>query len=481
MKIKEKLTLENLMYLFVIFCPLLDIISFLFRNYFDTSISPTTLLRPLIPCIVFVILFFKEKNKGKKILAGLVYLIYSAIHLIIFQKLHNGSSYGNITNEMQYLINYGMMIMNLYLFFTVIKDKGKLQNSVLISVAIYIVSLYFSIITKTSSHTYLEEIGYKGYFESGNSLCTVLLLGLCIIFGDFKLKDWKKLILIIFTGIYLTMLSGMRTGLFGFALIVATFILGKFIINIRDNVKFSKKQIIIVSVFIIIAIILITILGSQTIERRKLLKQNEITNVDEETGEARFVTGDILNIYKKIQSGTIEENYMSEAEKRAIVKFCDYAKKTNLSNVNLRKQQLIYNIILVKEQKNPLLILFGNGYKNQTGELVMEMELPAFICNFGVIGFILYFGPFAVIIGGAIWQALKNRKEIKIDTVMNLFGMLLAVGLSCFSGYVFFNLSSMTMVIILCTSGTIGVGSFWSQNEQKARKEENEKNSIWNN
>ena len=76
---------------------------------------------------------------------------------------------------------------------------------------------------------------------------------------------------------------------------------------------------------------------------------------------------------------------------------------------------------------------------------------------------------------------MKNRKEIKIDTVMNLFGMLLAVGLSCFSGYVFFNLSSMTMVIILCTSGTIGVGSFWSQNEQKARKEENEKNSIWNN
>lgn len=74
-------------------------------------------------------------------------------------------------------------------------------------------------------------------------------------------------------------------------------------------------------------LILITILGSQTIERRKLLRQNEITNVDEETGEARFVTGDILNIYKKIQSSTIEENYMSEAEKRAIVKFCDYAKK----------------------------------------------------------------------------------------------------------------------------------------------------------
>ena len=449
MKLKEKLSLENLMCLFVILCPVLDMISFLFRNYFDTSISPTTVLRPIIPCIVFGILFFKEKNKGKKVVVGLCYLIYSIIHLIIFQKLHNGSSYGNITNEAQYLINYGIMIMNLYLFFTVIKDKGKLQKSVLISISTYVISLFFSIITQTSSSTYLEGLGYKGYFESGNSLCTVLLLGLCIIFGDFNLKDWKKLVLIILTGIYLAMLSGMRTGLFGFSLIMAVFILGKFFINIRDNVKFTKKQIAVIVVAIIISIIMITFLGSQTIERRKLLKQNEGTNIDEETGEARVVTGDILTLYKKIQNDEIDENYMSEAEKRAIVKFCDYAKKTNLSNVNLRKQQLIYNIILVKEQKNPLLILFGNGYKNQTGELVMEMELPAFVCNFGIIGFILYFGPFAVIICGAFWKAWKNRKEIKIDTVMNLFGMLLAVGLSCFSGYVFFNLSSMTMVIII--------------------------------
>ena len=352
---------------------------------------------------------------------------------------------------MQYLVNYGIMIINLYIFYTLPKCKEKIGKSVLISITIYIISIFFSIITQTSSYTYLEGIGYKGYFESGNSLCTVLLLGLCIILGDFKLRDLKKLILIMFTGIYLTMLSGMRTGLLGFGLIVAIFIISTFLMNIKENKKFSKKQIIIISVLIILAIVMIALLGSETIERRKLLKQNEASNIDEETGEERFVTGDILNIYKEIQSGKIDDNYMSEAEKRAIVKFCDYAQKTKLSNVNLRKQQLIYNIILVKEQKNPILILFGNGYKNQTGELVMEMELPALICNFGIIGFILYFGPFTIITVRAIYNALKNRKKIKIDTIMNLFGILLAVGLSCFSGYVFFNLSSMTMVIILCT------------------------------
>ena len=451
MKIKEKICLENLMCLFIILCPVLDIISFLFRKNLNTTISPTTILRPIIPIFVFIILFFKEKNKKNKILVISAYVVYSIIHLVIFQKINNESSYGNITNEMQYLVNYGIMIINLYIFYTLPKCKEKIGKSVLISITIYIISIFFSIITQTSSYTYLEGIGYKGYFESGNSLCTVLLLGLCIILGDFKLRDLKKLILIMFTGIYLTMLSGMRTGLLGFGLIVAIFIISTFLMNIKENKKFSKKQIIIISVLIILAIVMIALLGSETIERRKLLKQNEASNIDEETGEERFVTGDILNIYKEIQSGKIDDNNMSEAEKRAIVKFCDYAQKTKLSNVNLRKQQLIYNIILVKEQKNPILILFGNGYKNQTGELVMEMELPALICNFGIIGFILYFGPFTIITVRAIYNALKNRKKIKIDTIMNLFGILLAVGLSCFSGYVFFNLSSMTMVIILCT------------------------------
>ena len=448
-KIKQKITLENLLCLFIIICPILDIISFIFRNYFKTSISPTTILRPIIPIVVFAVLFFKENNKKQKILVMLTYFLYSITHLIIFKQLKNGSSYGSIANEAQYLINYFIMIVNIYIFFKVIKDKGKVEKSVFISLLIYIITLYFSIITKTSSSTYLEKIGYKGYFESGNSLCTVLLLELCIILGKFEIKDLKKVILIIFTGIYLTMLSGMRTGLFGFGLIIGIYIIGKFLENIKENKKFSKKQIVSVTLIVILTIIAIFILGSKTLQRRKLLMENEKNNIDNETGEERYVTGDILNLYKKIKNGELEENFMSEAEKRAIVEFCDYAKKIKLSNVNLRKQQLIYNIILVKEQKNPILILFGNGYKNQTGELVMEMEIPAILLNFGIVGFILYMGPIIYILGREIYIFIKNKNQEKIENIMYITGSLLAIGLSCFSGYVYFSLSSMTMAIVL--------------------------------
>ena len=280
-----------------------------------------------------------------------------------------------------------------------------------------------------------------------------------VLIGNINKGDWKKIILIIFTGIYLILFSGMRTGLFGFSLIIAIFILSKFFINIRDKVRLNKKQIIIIAFGIILAIILVFILGSKTLERRKLLKENELNNIDEETLEQRYVTGDILNLYKQIQNGTVPENYMSDNEKNAIIKLCEYTKKIKLSNVNLRAQQFIYNILLVKEQKNIGLILFGNGYKNQTGELVMEMEIPALLLNFGLIGFILYFGPFLAIFGYGLYKLVKQRKNIDIEFIMYIAGSSLAILLSAVSGYVYFNISSMTMAIILSNS-LFSAGSF---------------------
>ena len=443
--IRKKITMENLLSLYVILNPILDIASFLYRNYFKTSFSPSTVLRPIIPIVLFVILFFKENNKMRKVGVISIYAIYSVIHLLIFKMLHNESSYGNIINEIQYITNYSFMIINLYLFYKILKNTEKIEKCVFISTSIYVISLFISIITNTSSSTYIEGIGYKGYFESGNSLCTVLLLATCIIIPDTSKKDWKKIILIIATGVYLVLFSGMRTGVFGFSIIVIVFVLGKFFISIKQNNGLNKKNIVIITIGIVLTIILLIILGSLTLQRRKMLKENELNNLDEETQSLRYVTGDILSLYKKIQNNELSENYMSEPEKSAIIDLYNFSKKIKLSNVNLRAQQLIYNVCLVKEQKNIILILFGNGYKNQTGELVMEMEIPALICNFGIVGFILYFGPFLSIFIIGIYQAIKNRKDLSIYDIMYLAGCGLAIA----SGYVYFVFSSMTMTIIL--------------------------------
>lgn len=62
-KLKPKITIENALCLYIILCPVLDMVSFLFRNAFKTSLSPSTFIRPLITTIIAIIIFFKCKFK----------------------------------------------------------------------------------------------------------------------------------------------------------------------------------------------------------------------------------------------------------------------------------------------------------------------------------------------------------------------------------------------------------------------------------
>ena len=106
-------------------------------------------------------------------------------------------------------------------------------------------------------------------------------------------------------------------------------------------------------------------------------------------------------------------------------------------------------MLLVKNQGNPALILFGNGYLNNHGELVLEMELLSFILNFGIFGFILYLLPFIAILIYSLAKMIKQIKEIDQETIMLFLGTAFVYAISLLSGYVFFNSSSMMIVIVL--------------------------------
>ena len=59
-KKKEYLNLETILCLYVMACPILDMVSFIFRNIFETNFSPSTIVRPIIGIIVIVAIFFKR-------------------------------------------------------------------------------------------------------------------------------------------------------------------------------------------------------------------------------------------------------------------------------------------------------------------------------------------------------------------------------------------------------------------------------------
>lgn len=457
-KIIGKINIENILCIFIMISPILDIISFIFRNTFETRISPVTIVRPIIPIIVMLYLFLKKDKKFKlySILIAFLYVIYGIIHILLFKDLKTGMSYSNELHEMQYLINYSFMILNLFIYTYVFKNKNvdKLQKSVCVSSFIAILSIYIAMITQTSSHTYIEEsIGYKGWFESGNSVSGVLVLSIFVYISLLKDEKYRKIVLLnlILVGIYLTTLIGTRVGIYGYIIVVTLYIVIEIIYNLIKNKKINKK-IIACSLFALtLLIIIITLFGSSTMKRRNYLKDIEGNIVDNSTNQEAHITGSLLEIKEKIDNNMFEENFMSEEQKKSIKDLYEIAHKYKIKNNDQRTQQLIYNIQLVKNQDNPMLILFGNGYMANYRELVLEMEVLAILLNFGIIGFILYLLPFISVIIYAIYKGMKNPKLIDKDYIFLICGCLFAMALSLFSGYIFFNVSVTLIVIVLNT------------------------------
>lgn len=457
-KLKEKINIENILCFFIIICPVLDMLSFIFRNVFNTNISPSTILRPVIPIIVIIYLFFKEDKKFKlyTFLGFLIFGIYGVIHLYLFTKVKTGSSYSGVIHEAQYIVNYSFMILNLFLYIYIFKDKNteKLKKSILYSSCIYVGSIIISIITHTSSHTYLEEqMGYKGWFESGNSVGAILLLTMFIYINYIKDKKYRKIVvpLLVLLGIFLMFLIGTRVGLLGFILVVSLYIIVEVFYSLLHNKKVNKRIVGIGAGLIVVISICIVIFGSTTLERRKHLKEIESDIADENLKDNSHITGDLLDIKNKIDKNELEDGYMSEAQKKSIMDLYNTANSMKISNNDQRMQQLIYNIALVKNQKSLGLILFGNGYVANFRELILEMEIPAFLFNFGLIGFCLYFVPFLLIFIYGLWIGIKNIKKADDEYILYELASGFTFALSFFSGYTFFNSSSMIVIVVINT------------------------------
>lgn len=453
--VKKNITIENLLYIFIIMCPILDMASFIFRNVFNTSISPSTFIRPIIPICIIIYIFFKDKIKLKLIIVASIYAIYAVVHLIIFNMLKTGSSYSGIVHELQYLINYSFMILNLFIYLYTFKknDTKKLQVSVLITATIYIVSIFVSIITKTSSSTYIEKIGYKGWFESGNSISAILILSMFILLNLVKEKKYKYwvILVIILVGIYLTTLIGTRVGLFGFILTLFIYATVEIFVAIINKVQLNKHVLIGSICAIITVVIVVTIVGSTTLQRRKHLEDIEGNIIDKTNNEQSHISGSLLEIREKIEKNELEEGYMSDAGKKSIIDLYNFANKYNVVNNDMRTQQLVYNFYLVKNQANPIYILFGNGYMSNYRELVLEMEIPSFLFNFGIIGFVLYFVPMLSIACYSIYFGFKNKRKIDTEYIMLTLGLLFSFALAFLSGYTFFNMSTTMIIIVICT------------------------------
>lgn len=451
---QKKFKMEYLLYLFLLLTPFLDALSFVFREHFpNTAISPATLLRPVIPGILLLYIFVKDQKSRKRfIVGGFLYLIYGILHLMVFKNLHTDFNAGGLFSEAQYIINYTYMIALFYAFFWFYKETGlkKLRKYMTWMLAIYLSLIYLAILTGTSSTTYIDGVGYKGWNASGNGLSAVFILSFCTIFTYLLkcLKKWYIWLFLFGLFYYLLILFGTRTAFFGSILVLFIYGLGRVLIYFVQKKNFQIKQFVLLCMTLLLIGSITIFGGSNVLKRRQNMSKlgNEI--IDPLTNETSHLTGDLTNFVVEIKNEQ-PSVMMSEEQKLALLQTYQFATKKDIANTNRRLQQLIYHHYLFKEQFSMKTFLFGNGYLNNYPELTLEMEVPAFFYNFGFLGFLLYFGPFLSILIYMMIAFFKNIKRVTIDYIMYLSGAGLSMVLSLLTGYVYFYVPSM--LVVLCT------------------------------
>lgn len=459
----KKMIKGNWLYIFILINPIFDILSSLFNNI-GTVFTPSTIMRPIIPLILLIYIFITDKSiRGKGIILSITYLLYITIHLFFYKNMMKGISFGSVFHELQYLVNYTYLIFTGILFVYVFyKKKHQLVDYLFYYTIFYISSIYLAIISNTSSSSYVEGLGYKGWYNTSGAIGAILITSLFVLLPYLAKKEIKviyKFTFVLSIVLYLCFLIGSRVGLFGSLLVLLIYGISNLTYYLINSKKINiKKYLPIIASSILILVVIFIFFGSYTLERRKQLA--DITD------NKIHISYDVLDIKKSIDNNTLESNYMSNEQKRAIISLYNYANENKMANTDLRTQQLVYHSYLYIYQRNIPLKLFGNGYLANFGALTLEMEGIALFFNFGIFGFILFAMPFLGIFIYGFYKGIKNIKKVDVEYIMYMSGIFTSYVISSLAGHVYFNTSVMPVIIIIHLLLLNKINT-WEVNKQK--------------
>lgn len=451
---KIKFRIEYLLYLFIILSPFFDMMSYLYRTYVSASgISPSIILRPIIPIILCLYILVKDKKaRTHFLIGGIIYATYLGIHLFLVQSLLTIYSYGTLFSELQFVVNYSYMIFLLYAILWFMKNRtlSHFKTSLLWMLACYLGLIFLAMLTHTSSPTYVEGIGDKGWNMSGNGLSAILVLSYAFLLPTLvqKRKKWWTWALLLSLFFFLLFLFGTKTGFLGVILLSACYLFFHLTLSHKKQKKIPIFKIgVAITSVLVVGVILMLAIGPKMLERQKHLSEIEHNIIDPLTQNPAHLTGDITSLVVEIKKGNIKEGDLRLESQNAFLKLYDFSQKYKIKQYDQRTQQLVYHTFLFFNQKDPMLFLFGNGYQSHFRELTLEMEVPAMLYNFGIIGFVIFLGPIIVLGIKGIQGLRKGRGHLTTSYMMYLVGVLLAFLLSFLTGYVYFYTPSMLVVI----------------------------------
>lgn len=393
---------QKIIYIYLMLLPILDTITSLTTRYYNLTISPGMIIKGLTLSISIIYIFIFSKSKWRKI--SIKYFIILSIYFTIYTLSKNEIWItNNYITEITYAFKYFFFIVMLFGILNIFDDfkidLKYIKKIFLLSSIIYTALLLIPFITNTNFYSYNSESigGSSGWFYAANetgAITVLLLLG-----TSYLLNNEKKYNILVFVPILLSIaLIGTKVSYIGMIIAILTIIIFNLIIKKKDGI--------ILSALLLIALITICNLSPAT---SNLKKTNE-----------------------KIEKNNITSKNSNQLNNKINNKFIA---KAIMLGLNGREDFFLEDLNLYNEA-NSTIKLFGLGwsYCNNNecdfDNLLVEIDYIDIIFHYGIIGFTIYFIPLIYI----LLHFFKQRKSV--ESYYYYIFLILALLISSIAGHV---------------------------------------------
>ena len=468
-KLRKNVT--NIMLVLIIISPFLDSLTYLMRNILQINFSISTLLKPAVMGIIYLIiivyLFFYKKKKPYYIIPIVLIGIYCLGHLLVVRNMFFSFSHSNFVEETKQMIQIIYLILTLCNFYLLYKykedfnfDERRLLRAIAISGVIYYSLYLLSLITNTSALSYSNKMsfGYKGWTNPSHLINHIGVLTLPLVWCAYK-KDKNRKWLYAFSiiGALCFGFIGTKSSSIGIIIIIILLLLYELI-----NVLFSFKKEKVFPLFSLIVLLVGCVFSYKytfTYKNTQLMR-SDLVELEGSISEK------VDSVIRNVELEGNEENedpdlsggprynkkqqeYLSNVSK-SLADLERITKEKNLSGADNRTNETIYNGILFLRSSLPYK-LFGIGFYNQPNNLYMENDIFASLFNYGIIAFLLTYIIFVIIY---IYSLVKMFLEfIKGKVLRNEIGYILLISMTLFmiltytTGYMFYQTSLIIIFV----------------------------------
>lgn len=430
-KLKEKITMPNLIIAFIILQPIIDIITCLSIKYLETTITVGIVIRTVFMIFISILGFIKADKKYK--IGMCIYygaLLAYMVGFMINSYMKNGTDL--ILLQIKGLIkSFYFPIILVALIPTFKAYKIKVDKKIFVIVLmICVITIIICDITGIGVPTYKEEnkVGTMGFFYSANEISAILCL-LSPFLAAKLLEEKIKFENIIFMLLYVYAIFrlGTKVPYFGLIILIVSIIFACIIYAIIKKKKYLYKR---AGILFICLICIYLVTGITPVGKNLITMYGDIFLITE----------------KRIQDKNAEPGPKPETEIQnqpqpqllEIKEFESFEELTNKSvsgradYLKTNKKTFLNGNVLDK--------MLGIGFvENKDGEIkelkLTEMDYFDILFSNGIIGTILFAIPMLIFAFMFISYSIQNKNKITIDLEL-IYSIVMAGAVALIAGHV---------------------------------------------